>query len=322
MSAGFTSFREPIEADKVRGKPQKFAEHYTQAELFWNSQSPVERAHIVRAFRFELTRVQTPAIRKRVVAQLANVSAELAEAVATGLGIEIPPPLPKAAPKIELPEVSASPALSLLARPGEAGVRSRRIAILVADGVEAKPLVQLHAQLAGAHAVPRFVGIGMGDVTAADGTVLPVEVTMEAMPSVLWDALVLPDGARAVNALMKHGFALDFVRDQYRHCKPMLVLGGAEALLEKLSISRELPDGSLIPVSCSAGPMPRRVRSRRSSQPSPCTVISSARRTRLGCELTLCRGCSSPESSVVARLGVWRLHADELNASERGEHGC
>ena len=72
---GFTSFPQPMEEDKVRGKPEKFADHYTQAALFYNSQTPVEQAHIVRAFRFELTKVQVPAIRERVVSQLANVNA-------------------------------------------------------------------------------------------------------------------------------------------------------------------------------------------------------------------------------------------------------
>src|SRR4029077_21101410 len=67
-AAGFTSFPEPVREDKVRGKPELFAEHYAQATLFWNSQTPVERLHIIKAFRFELTRVQTPAVRKRVVA--------------------------------------------------------------------------------------------------------------------------------------------------------------------------------------------------------------------------------------------------------------
>ena len=243
-AAGFTSFREPIEADKVRGKPQKFAEHYTQAELFWNSQAPVEQTHIVRAFRFELTRVQVPAVRKRVVAQLANVSSELARAVAAGLGIDLPQALPKAAPKISVPEVAVSPALSLLARPGETGVRTRRIAILVADGVEAAPLVRLHALFAAAGANARFVGTAMGTVAGRGGASLPVEVSLEGAPSVLWDALVLPDGKAAVEALMKHGYAGDFVRDQYRHCKPILVLGAAEALLKKLAIPRTLPGGA------------------------------------------------------------------------------
>ena len=83
---GFTSFPEPIADDKVRGKPEKFADHYSQATLFWNSQTPYEKAHIVRGFRFELTKVQVPAIRERTVSMLRNVSDELAQAVADGLG--------------------------------------------------------------------------------------------------------------------------------------------------------------------------------------------------------------------------------------------
>src|SRR6201995_5814233 len=71
-TAGFTSFLQPQEGDKVRGKPEKFAEHYNQATLFFNSQSPVEKLHIIRAFRFELTKVQVVAVRLRVVAQLRN----------------------------------------------------------------------------------------------------------------------------------------------------------------------------------------------------------------------------------------------------------
>ena len=247
MANGFTSFREPIEADKVRGKPQKFAEHYTQAELFWNSQTAPEKAHIVRAFRFELTRVQTPAIRKRVVAQLANVSMQLADAVAAGLGMATPPPLPKVVEKIQTPEVSASPALSMLARPGETGVRTRRIALLAVDGVVAGPLIRLHAQLAAAGAVPRFVGASMSAIASTEGVEIPIEVTMEAAPSVLWDAVVLPDGAAAVETLLAQGYAMDFVRDQYRHCKPILIFGEAEAVLQKLSIPRQAPTGDVDP---------------------------------------------------------------------------
>ena len=102
---GFTSFPQPIDEDKVRGKPEKFADHYTQAALFYNSQSPVEKAHIVRAFRFELTKVQVAAIRERVVSQLVNVDADLAKQVADGLGIEVPKAQPAARPRNMKPEV-------------------------------------------------------------------------------------------------------------------------------------------------------------------------------------------------------------------------
>src|SRR6185503_2075880 len=94
-TTGFQTFPEEIADDKVRGKPEKFAEHYNQARLFWKSQSDVERSHIVNAFRFELTKVQTVAIRKRMVAGLANVATELAERVAAGLGFDVPEALPK-----------------------------------------------------------------------------------------------------------------------------------------------------------------------------------------------------------------------------------
>src|SRR5687768_11343448 len=46
--AGFTSFREPVADDKVRGKPERFADHYSQATLFYASQTPLEKAHIRR----------------------------------------------------------------------------------------------------------------------------------------------------------------------------------------------------------------------------------------------------------------------------------
>jgi catalase len=240
---GFVSFPQPVEEDKVRGKPGKFAEHYTQATLFWNSQSPVEKAHIVRAFRFELTRVQTPAIRERVVSMLANVAAELAEGVAAGLGIEVPAPMPMVVPKIAKPEVKISTPLSLFARPGDGSVKTRRIAILVANGVDVPSLTALHTTLGGAGAVPRFVGARLGTVAGTDDETIAVEVTLEAAPAVLFDALVIPDGTAAIEALSKEGHALEFVKDQYRHCKPILTLGSGTDLLTKAQIPETLPAG-------------------------------------------------------------------------------
>ena len=135
-AAGFTSFLQPADGDKVRGKPEKFAEHYNQATLFWESQSEVEKRHIIGAYRFELTKVQVAAVRERVVSQLRNVSEVLAKAVADGLGMGLPEAMPKALARAPKAEVKSSPALSLLARPGSEGIKMRRIAILVADGVD------------------------------------------------------------------------------------------------------------------------------------------------------------------------------------------
>ena len=240
---GFTSFPQGLEGDKVRGKPEKFADHYTQARLFWASQTPVEQAHIVRAYRFELTRVQTPAVRERVVSQLANVADELAARVAQGLGIPVPAALPRVLESPPQPEVERSPALSLLARPGDGSIAGRRIAILVAHGVEAGGANAVHGALTEAGAVPRFVGARLGMVEGAGGESIEVVLTLETAPSVLFDALVVPDGDLAIETLRAEGHAVEFVKDQYRHCKPLLVLGAGVALLSKAGVPTLLPGG-------------------------------------------------------------------------------
>jgi catalase len=244
---GFQSFPQPIRGDKVRGKPERFAEHYNQATLFWNSQTPVEKAHIVRGFRFELTKVEVKAIRERVVATLANVAAELAEAVAKGLGIPVPAPLPRALDKPLDPEVEVSGALSLFARPGDGSIRTRRVAILVADGLDAAGALVIHAGLAQQGAVPKFIGVRLGRAEGSGRKTLDVEVSFEAAPSVVFDAMVIPDGADAAAALAASGQALEFVKDQYRHCKPILALGTGRMLLEQAGIPEKLSSGDADP---------------------------------------------------------------------------
>ncbi|MES1207446.1 MAG: catalase, partial [Pseudomonadota bacterium] len=242
-TAGFTSFREPIAADKVRGKAERFAEHYAQATLFWNSQTPIEKAHILRGFRFELTKVQVPAVRRRVVAMLANVDADLAGTLAADLGMEMPEPMPTALKRPPKPEVQVSPALSLFARPGDGSIQTRRVAIFVADGVDGQAATTLHAGLAKEGAVPRYVGARLGAVTTAQGESLEVEVTFETMPSVLFDAMAVPGGEAAAETLGKVGHALEFIKDQYRHAKPILALAEGADLVENAGAPAVLRSG-------------------------------------------------------------------------------
>ncbi len=249
-SKGFVSFPEPREAGdhKIRGKAERFADHYTQATLFWNSQSDVERQHIVNAFRFELSRVQTPAVRERMVSGLLNVARELAEAVAAGLGIrELPLAMPKVLTRDITPEVSVSPALSLFARPGDGSIRTRRVAIAVADGCDGDAVSAIANRLTDEGAVPRFVSTTLGSVQPASGNAIEVDISFEAGPAVLYDALVLPSGADAVEALVADGRTLEFVKDQYRHCKPILALGESSRLLQACGIETTAPGGHADP---------------------------------------------------------------------------
>ena len=244
---GFMSIPEPLRDDKLRGKPEKFADHYTQATLFYNSQTPAEQNHIVDAFRFELTKVQTPAIRARMVAGLMNVDNGLASRVAQGLGIGLPEPLPRVLAKPPKPEVTRSPALSLTARPGDGSIRTRCVALLVADGMDGAASQAIHDALTAQGAVVKYVAHRLGAVRPAAGEAIEADATLETAPPVLFDAVVLPSGQAAINALLKNGAAMNFVKEQYRHCKPILALKGANALLEAAGITPRLPDGSADP---------------------------------------------------------------------------
>lgn len=238
---GFVSVPARIQAKeeqgKVRAKPEKFADHYTQARLFFESQTPVEQVHIANAFRFELSKVTVPAIRERMVAGLRNASEALAQMVADGLGIDpMPAPLPLALPDPANPEVTKSPALSLMARPGQQPLKGRKVALYIAPGVEAGPILQLQEALLTQGVVGRLVGPRIGPIPTAQGDVLQADASLENEPAFLFDGLVLPDGAEAVAALAQDGHAPEGIKDQFRHCKPMLVFGASTALLTKAGI--------------------------------------------------------------------------------------
>jgi catalase len=248
-SAGFVSFPKAIEdnnspVDKVRGKPERFAEHYAQARLFLDSQTEVERAHIIGGFRFELSKLTVPAIRERVVSSLRNVSLDLARAVAEGIGIDLPAAMPRASKSTPAPEVEISPALSLMALPGDGTIATRRIAILVANGIEGESINAIIEALSAAGAVSRLLGSRLGTVTSEGADPFEVDATLENSPSVLFDALVLPDGVEAVEALARDGRTLEFLKDQYRHCKTILALGASSMLLDKAGIPMKLPSGA------------------------------------------------------------------------------
>ncbi|GHE20810.1 catalase HPII [Halomonas urumqiensis] len=235
-TSGFVSFPEATTEDKVRGKPEKFAEHYAQATLFFDSQTDVEKAHIAAAFRFELSKVGVSAIRERMLSSLVNVSPDLAAKVAAGLGMEVPDAMPKAMDNPQPPEITQSPALSLMALPGECGVRTRQIAVLVEDGVHHASLASLHSELTDAGAVVHFVGPRVGLFVGDSGAKIEADKSMENAPGFLFDALVLPDGSKAVQALTDNGDPMEFVKDQYKHCKTILALGAGRKLLSAAGI--------------------------------------------------------------------------------------
>ncbi len=244
---GFLPFPEPVAADELRGKPEKFAEHYNQAALFYESQAGHEQQHIIEAFSFELSKVTVPGIRRRTVAMLRNVSEDLANAVAANLGMpELPQPLPRAAKTNTKPEIATSEFLSLLARPGDGGIRSRKVAIMAADGVDAQAAQQVAQALIAKGAVVRLVGQHVGLMAGAGGETMDADASFKNSPSPLFDAVVVPDGAQAIDALCADGVALEFVRDAFRHGKAIMAIGEGPRLLQHAGIPVDDADPGLV----------------------------------------------------------------------------
>jgi catalase len=236
-----TPDNDPI--DKVRGKPEKFAEHYNQATLFFESQTPVEQAHIIGAFRFELSKVTVPAIRTRMVSSLINVSQDLAAAVAAGLGIALPKAMPRALQATPDAEIKVSPALSLMALPGAGSIATRKVAVLVADGVDTGSIASIQAALTKAGAVTRLLGVRLGRFKGTQGDGVEADATLENSPAVLFDGVIIPDGESAAQQLSGSGQAIEFLQNQYRHCKTIMVLGAGSKVLQEAGINATLPSG-------------------------------------------------------------------------------
>ncbi|MEO6985026.1 MAG: catalase [Paralcaligenes sp.] len=245
--AGFISFPEPVSDVELRGKPEKFAEHYNQASLFYESQTAHEQRHIADAFSFELSKVTVPGIRRRTVAMLRNVADDLARAVAKNLGMpDLPEPLPKANEHEVKPELIRSKFLSLLARPGAGGIRTRKIAIMLADGVDGNTVNQVAKALIAEGAVVRLVGQHVGLTLTGSGTQLDADASFQNSPSSLFDAVIIPDGDTSVNELCSDGLALEYVRDSYRHGKPLMIVGAGMRLIECAGIPIDSEDKGMI----------------------------------------------------------------------------
>jgi catalase len=220
-----------------------FLDHFTQARMFLHSQSEPEYNHICHAFEFELGKVQSPAVRERMLFMLAQVDADMAASVGKGLGMPVPRksagPLngripdgvdPRKLQPRPARDVPASPALSM-ANGRKHGVATRKVAVLLADGYDRADLATMRNALESAGAWVRIVAPQLGAIPSHHDTV-EADFSFRTGDSVLFDAIYIPGGRKSVDALKRHGEVGDFVRDSWRHCKPIAASGAGTELLE------------------------------------------------------------------------------------------
>jgi catalase len=230
MEGGFTSFDERIDAKKIRGRSKSFFDHFSQATLFFNSQSEFEKTHIVNALRFELGKLKHPEVRERVVSLLTQVDKDLAKQVADGLGIVAKVPdfqmnqsIPadgdpkKYQPVKVVQKIQSSPALSM-AKTIKDSIKTRQVAILIANGVDENGVLKIKEALTGEGAQVTLIAPTLGKVKGKNSE-LKSDQTFLTSASVLFDAVYLPGGNKSNEALQNEPDAIHFINEAYKHCK-------------------------------------------------------------------------------------------------------
>jgi catalase len=242
---GFTSFpsadKPDEQGDKLRIRPASFADHYSQARLFYRSLDPAEQAHVALAIVFELSKVDIPAIRTRMLGNLVNVDPDLAKRVAGGLAMPVPAANPAAAKPIDM---DPSPALRIIRGKRELyTLKGRQVGILVADGSDAGIVGDLKASIKEAGGKPLVVAPKIGGVKMSDGNTLVPDKQLAGFPSVFCDAIAVVLSEAGCAALLKEGAAVQFVMDAFGHLKCIGADAGAKPLLDKAGV---VPDEGVV----------------------------------------------------------------------------
>ena len=263
---GFNSFEERIDAKKVRQRSPSFHDHFSQATLFYNSQSDSEQRHIVNALRFELGKVEIPDIRVRMLGILSQVSKDLAEQVAEGLGIPVPAkpeqPMnqsfgadtdPKSVqPKKVRSSLESSAALSMK-NTVKNTIKSRKVAALIADGFDGKHLEAMKKALMAEGAMLKTVAPRQGVIKTADGKAVAADFSLLTAASVLFDAVYIPGGAASIETLADSADACHFVDEAYKHCKAICATGDTTEFLESTYAGEADDDDEAVIIAANPG---------------------------------------------------------------------
>jgi catalase len=238
---GFASYPETMQGEKIRVRSATFADHFSQAALFWRSQSSWEQDHIVSAFCFELGKVAVAVVRERMVSNLTQVDAALAKRVADGLGMAVPAP-PAGADKLpRTDKPKKDPALSM-AKTHKDSIEGRKIAVLVANQVDGAAIDALRKALTARGATIKLIAPRLGEIKSSTGKIILVDHSLPTVASVLFDALFIPGGEKSVATLCTDPNAVLFVKEAYKHGKAIAASDAGATLIAHAAASAGVPN--------------------------------------------------------------------------------
>lgn len=246
---GFVSYNERIDAKKVRARSKSFFDHFSQARLFFNSQSEPEKNHIIDAFSFELGKVKTVEIRTRMLTALTQVDDQLTAKIAKKLGMEVPKKTvpvnhsipadgnPKDFQSVEVkPSLQSSSALSM-ANTVKDNIKTRKIAFLIADGVDETSLNDMKKALTANGGIVEIIGIHQGEIVTDKKSSIRVDESLLTSASVFYDAVFVPGGKKSISMLGVEPDAIHFLNEAYKHCKAIAFTEDADAILPNTSFN-------------------------------------------------------------------------------------
>jgi catalase len=232
-ASGFRSATSAENGERGRVRSESFADHYSQARLFYRSQTAYEQAHIASALVFELSKVDHLHVRQAMVAHLRNIDEDLARRIANGLGMDA---LPAAAPPAAaVKDMEPSPALQIIGKMLDT-LQGRTIGILVADGSDGSVVQKLRKAATDAGATVKIVAPKVGGAKLADGSLLEADGQLQGTPSVVFDAVAIVLSAQGAQMLSKESAAIDFVSNAFVHLKAIAATDSAKTLLDKANV--------------------------------------------------------------------------------------
>lgn len=237
---GFESYQARVEGHKIRERSPSFGEYYSHPRLFWQSQTPVEQQHIIGAFSFELSKVARPYIRERVLDHLTHIDISLAQGVAENLGIELSDEQMHVAPPKDVNGLKKDPSLSLYAVPS-GNIKGRVVAVLLSENASAADVLAVVKGLKAQGVHAKLLFSRMGQITADDGSVVPISATFAGSPSVSVDAVIVPGGD--LSSILNDGEAAYYLLEAYKHLKVIGLAGNARKFKAKLNIDDQGEEG-------------------------------------------------------------------------------
>jgi catalase len=240
---GFRSVPEEMSGEKMRKRSDSFSDHYSQARLFFRSQTKPEQQHIISAFAFELAKVQTKAIRMRMLGHLANVDPDLNSGVAEALGMK--EAIEEIKPSAVTRDLPPSPSLSLLTQ-AKSTLQGRKIGVLITEGFDPSLLAKLRTSAKAEKASLTVIAPKIGGVNNSMDELVEADFPLSAAPSIFFDAVVILASAAGAKDLATQAAAVDWVSDANAHLKVLGHTSGAQVLLDRVGFK---PDEGLVPLN-------------------------------------------------------------------------